>query len=76
MAAHGESDNETSIEAPSTKPKRPAFVFSKEMMDMLRMLPTGYDLSKIPAEVSDKGVTRVYLLWKSSNLEQSNPPLP
>ncbi|RCN31130.1 leucine Rich repeat-containing domain protein [Ancylostoma caninum] len=51
MAAEEESSNETSVEAPPTKAKRPAFVFSKEMMDMLRMLPTGYDLTKIPSEI-------------------------
>ncbi|WKX91556.1 hypothetical protein Q1695_009966 [Nippostrongylus brasiliensis] len=29
----------------------PPFVFSKELLDMLKLLPTGYNLSKIPAEV-------------------------
>ncbi|PIO58051.1 hypothetical protein TELCIR_20524, partial [Teladorsagia circumcincta] len=29
----------------------PSFVFSKELLDMLKMLPVGYNLSKIPAEI-------------------------
>uniref|UniRef100_A0A7I5E6B8 Leucine-rich repeat domain containing protein n=1 Tax=Haemonchus contortus TaxID=6289 RepID=A0A7I5E6B8_HAECO len=29
----------------------PPFVFSKELLDMLKILPVGYNLSKIPAEI-------------------------
>ncbi|ETN70779.1 leucine Rich repeat-containing domain protein [Necator americanus] len=51
LATADESDNDTDVVSKLPPVKRPAFVFSKEMMDMLRMLPTGYDLSKIPSEI-------------------------
>ncbi|KHJ95556.1 hypothetical protein OESDEN_04493 [Oesophagostomum dentatum] len=51
MATDEEVTNETNAVSPPPPSKRPAFVFSKEMMDMLKMLPAGYDLTKIPAEI-------------------------
>ncbi|VDO87477.1 unnamed protein product [Heligmosomoides polygyrus] len=30
---------------------KPAFVFTNELLDMLKLLPPGYNLSKIPAEI-------------------------